>query len=223
MRLAEELDVQGLSVTVPHKEEILPCLSQRSDEVHAIGACNTAVRFAGGWMGSNTDARGFSDSLLDFLDKKNLKGKRLTVIGAGGAAKAVVSEIHRLGGKALVLNRTVPRARDLAVPYKFTWGSLDNRGVELMEKYRDIIIQTTPAGMEGQAAADPLVEYSFSGRELVMDLIYKPAVTPFLHRAVLAGCKILNGHDMLLRQARYQYAQFFRREFPTQLLSRVTF
>jgi 3-dehydroquinate dehydratase/shikimate dehydrogenase len=131
--------------------------------------------------------------------------------------------VHRLGAKALILNRTLSRARDLAAPYKFQWGTMDNGGMGHMEKFSDIIIQTTPAGTEGNETRDPLEMYAFSGKEAVMDLVYQPAVTPFLKRAAAAGCPILNGYDMLIRQARYQYTQFLKREFPPQLVSRVEF
>jgi 3-dehydroquinate dehydratase/shikimate dehydrogenase len=223
MELAEEMDLSGVSVTVPHKQKILPYLSQRSHAVQTIGACNTITRFAKGWLGTNTDAQGFSDSLLEFIGKKNLKRQRLTIIGAGGVARAVVSEVHRLGGKALILNRTTLRAKELAAPYNFLWGGLDDQGIEKMDKYSDIIIQTTSAGMEGSGAGDPLDIYSFAGHEAVMDLVYKPELTPFLARAADAGCRILNGYDMLIRQARYQYTQFMGKEFPARLLSRVQF
>ncbi|GHV63374.1 3-dehydroquinate dehydratase [Spirochaetia bacterium] len=223
MKLASVLELAGVSVTVPYKEEILPYLARESDLVESIGACNTIVRDPQGWSGANTDAMGFSDSLLEFIQKKNLKGQKITIIGAGGAARAVAAEVHRLGARALILNRSPQRARDLAALYKFSWGTLDNRGVELMGKFSNIIIQTTPAGMEGNPARDPLELYSFSGKEAVMDLVYQPEVTPFLKRATAAGCPIRNGYDMLIRQARYQYTQFFKKEFPPQLLSRVKF
>lgn len=223
MSLAEEIGLSGFSVTVPYKEAVLPHLAQQSPVVRTIGACNTVVRFAGGWFGTNTDTTGFSDSLLEFTGKKNLRGKKITIIGAGGAARAIAFEVHRLGGKALILNRTILRARELALSYKFLWGGLDNNGVEMMDKYSDIIIQTSSLGMEGKEAGDPLESYIFSGREAVMDLIYQPDVTPFLKRAAAAGCRIINGLDMLIRQARYQYTEFMGREFPAQLVSRVRF
>ena len=223
MELARELGVSGLSVTVPFKEAVLPFLSEQSAEVQSIGACNTLSRCPRGWFGANTDARGFSDSLLEFIGKTSLKRRKIAVIGAGGVARAAAYELRRLGGKALILNRTVHKARDLAFPYKFAWGGLDNRGIELMRKYQDIIIQTTSAGMEGSEAGDPLELYHFSGREAVMDMVYKPEITPFLRRASDAGCRILNGYDMLIRQARSQYARFMGKEFPAQLLSRVQF
>jgi 3-dehydroquinate dehydratase/shikimate dehydrogenase len=218
--LARELDFRGASVTVPYKEEILPHLVSQSAMVQSVGACNTIVASPGGWEGYNTDCRGFSDSLLDFIGAKDLKGRRITIAGAGGVARAVASEVYRLRGKALILNRTVARAKRLAEPYRFAWGGMDD-GVELMRKYRDIIIQATSVGMAPGIEDDPLPEYQFTGNEKVMDLIYKPEETRFLARAAKAGCAVRNGYDMLIRQAIHQYSFFMGAEFPTQLISRI--
>jgi 3-dehydroquinate dehydratase/shikimate dehydrogenase len=207
---AMEIGIDGVSVTVPYKEKLLPYLLTQSADVRSVGACNTIVRSANGWLGYNTDARGFSDSLLGFIGGPvhNLRGKRITIIGAGGAARAVASEVFRLKGKALILNRTSVKARDLAGRYRFAWGCIDNQGMELMYRFSDMIIQTTPVGMEGGPDGDPAADYAFSGKEVVMDLIYKPERSIFLQRAAAAGCAVLNGYDMLLRQARYQYRYF---------------
>ena len=221
IELADKLEVQGLSVTVPYKEAVLPYLAQWSTLVQSIGACNAISRIPGGWFGENTDAPSFSESLLEFLGRKNLKRQKITIIGAGGIARAVASEIYRLGGKALVLNRSIHRARAIASLYNFLWGGLDAQGIKMMNKYSDIIVQASSAGMEGSDTADPLEIYSFTGKEAVMDLIYKPEVTPFLKRAAAAGCKTMNGYDMVIRQACLQYSRFMGREFPQQHLSRI--
>ena len=219
--IANELDVQGLSVTIPYKEDVLLNLAGGSFEVHSIGACNTLFRIPEGWYGENTDCIGFSDSLLNFLGRKNLKHLKVTIVGAGGAAHAVAAEVFRLGGKALILNRTQIRARNIASRYKFKWGGLDSQGVDAMSKYNDVIIQTTSAGMDGYDETDPLELYSYSGNEMVMDLIYTPPVTPFLKRAEEAGCLTINGYDMVIRQACHQYQHFMGKEIPQQLLQRV--
>jgi 3-dehydroquinate dehydratase/shikimate dehydrogenase len=222
LELAKGMDVQGLSVTVPYKEAILPYLMRCSNAVHSIGACNTVYRYADGeWFGENTDVTGFSDSLLAFLDRKNLKRQKITIIGAGGVARAAAAEVHRYGGKALILNRTIHKARNIASQYGFRWGGLDSNGIEMMVKYSDIIIQTTSVGMEGYDTSDPLELYTFTGKEAVMDLIYTPPQTPFLKRAAAAGCRTINGYDMVIRQACMQYSYFIGREIPQQLLSRV--
>ena len=221
LHLAVDLGISGVSVTVPHKETILPYLAAKSETVHSIGSCNTITSSSQGWLGYNTDAPGFSDSLLQFSHLKDLHGKKVSIIGAGGAARSVAAEVFRLKGKALILNRTVVRAREVALPYRFAWGGLDRQGIKMMEKYTDIIIQTTTVGMEPDTEGDPLKFYNFTGKELVFDLIYKPAMTHCLRRAEAAGCKILNGYDMLIRQARYQYQFFMGKEFPASLVNRV--
>ncbi|MDR2785241.1 MAG: type I 3-dehydroquinate dehydratase [Treponema sp.] len=219
--LADELKLQGVSVTVPYKEQVLPLLTTRSEKVSSVGACNTMVRTPEGWMGYNTDSRGFSDSLLEFIGKKNLAGKRISIIGAGGVARAAASEVFRLKGKALIVNRTLARAKRLAQPYKFACASADPEGAEMMRKYSDIIIQTTSVGMAPDITGDPIPDYNFTGKEKVMDLIYKPETTVFLKRAAAAGCPVINGNDMLIRQAIYQYQYFIGAEFPAQLRNRI--
>jgi 3-dehydroquinate dehydratase/shikimate dehydrogenase len=212
--LADEIGLLGASVTVPHKEAVLPYLTSISGEVKSVGACNTIIRDENGWSGHNTDTGGFSGSLLDFTGRKDLKGTRVTVAGAGGAARAVASEIHRLKGRALILNRDVERAKKLANLYRFEYSGMDQDGFRRIKKFSDIIVQTTSAGMEPDIDADPLYGYQFTGKETVMDIIYKPERTAMLQRAAAAGCRALNGADMLTRQAKLQYQLFFGRAYP---------
>jgi 3-dehydroquinate dehydratase/shikimate dehydrogenase len=212
--LADEIGLRGASVTVPHKEAALPHLASMSDEVRSVGACNTIARDGNGWSGYNTDTGGFSASLLDFIGKKELKGRRVTIVGAGGAARAVAFEIHRHRGKALILNRNEERAEKLAGLYRFEHGGLDSDGIRRMKKFSDIIVQTTSVGMEPDTTGDPLCGYRFKGSEVVMDIIYKPERTTLLKRAAEAGCRVLNGADMLRRQAKLQYRLFFGRDYP---------
>ncbi|MDR1232435.1 MAG: type I 3-dehydroquinate dehydratase [Spirochaetaceae bacterium] len=212
--LADEIGLRGASVTVPHKETVLPHLASLSDEVRSVGACNTIIRDDNGWNGFNTDTGGFSASLLDFTGKKDFKGMRVTIAGAGGAARAVAFEIHRHRGRALILNRNEARAEQLASLYRFEHGGLDADGIRRMKKFSDIIVQTTSVGMEPDTEGDPLCGYRFTGSEVVMDIIYKPERTALLRRAAEAGCRVLNGADMLRRQAKLQYRLFFGRDYP---------
>jgi 3-dehydroquinate dehydratase/shikimate dehydrogenase len=202
-------------------------LASKSEAVNSIGACNTIIRApvgeVQGWQGYNTDAKGFSDALLEFSHLKDLHGKKICIIGAGGMARAVASEVSRLKGKALILNRTEPRARNLAAPYHFAWGGLDRESLKMMRKYADIIIQATSVGMEPDIERDPIWFYEFSGKELVVDFVYRPAKTQCLVRAEQAGCKILSGYDMMIRQGQYQFKLFMGREFPSSLINRLEF
>jgi 3-dehydroquinate dehydratase/shikimate dehydrogenase len=219
--LARELKIAGASVTIPYKEEILPHLHTASEAVRDVGACNTIKADTLGWNGTNTDTLGFSESLLRFTGRRNFRGLKITVLGAGGAARAVLAEIHRLKGKCLILNRNSVRSRELALIYSYKWGGLDSQALDTMESYSDIIIQTTPVGTFPNVDDDPFELYHFKGHETVMDLIYNPNLTAFLKRAKKAGCQVLNGFDMLVRQAKYQYQYFFDRDFPEQLISRL--
>jgi 3-dehydroquinate dehydratase/shikimate dehydrogenase len=221
IELANEMNIQGASITVPYKETVLPYLAEKSEIVQSIGACNTMYRKDGLWFGRNTDYAGFSTSLLNFLGRKNLKWQKITIIGAGGVSRSVAAEVFKMGGKVLILNRTAHKARDLAGRYNFRWGGLDEQGIALMSKYNDIIIQTTSVGMAGHDDSDPLELYNFTGKEAVMDLIYTPAQTPFLKRAASAGCRTINGYDMVIRQACLQYAFFFGQEIPQKHLTHI--
>lgn len=212
--LARHLNVRGVSVTIPHKQNVLKHLTSQSVEVSGIGACNTIVRTDKGWAGYNTDTLGFSDSILHFMGKKNFRGLKITIVGAGGAARAVAYQIWRLHGKAFIVNRTLSGAEDLAEKFGFRAGGLDSTSAKYIKKHSDLIINTTSAGMSPPYNDDPLRMYKFYGHEVVMDLIYMPEQTAFLSRAAAAGCATLNGFDMLTRQARYQYKYFFGADYP---------
>ncbi|GMO46340.1 MAG: type I 3-dehydroquinate dehydratase [Termitinemataceae bacterium] len=216
VHLADEINLAGASVTIPHKESLLHYLTTMSDKVLSVGACNTIVRTPKGFSGYNTDTDGFSQSLLNFIGRKDFKGMKVTVIGAGGAARAVAAELFRLKAKTLILNRDPLRAGELADKYNFEFDALDEEGIKRIKKFNNIIIQTTSVGMEPAIEGDPILPYRFTGKEIVMDIIYKPAKTHLLNRASSAGCKILNGFDMLNRQAKCQYKLFFGEEYPEE-------
>ncbi len=205
LRDMELLGVKGAAITVPLKEDVLPYLASVSTDVQRIGACNTLISTDKGWAGYNTDADGFERSALEFLGREDFKGLRVTLIGAGGAAKSVALSLSRKGAECVILNRTISVARQLARKYGFIWGPLDDRALDIVSKYSDLIVQATSAGMAGGVQGDPLEFYEFSGKEKVFDLIYKPEKTALLARAEAAGCQTINGYKMLRYQASGQY------------------
>jgi 3-dehydroquinate dehydratase/shikimate dehydrogenase len=213
MRLAELIKVKGATVTVPYKKAVLSHLVRISEEVRRTEACNTIVRREDGWHGYNTDAPAFSDSMLRYFDRKDLSGMNVTIVGAGGTAKAVAGEVSRLGANALIVNRTRERAQEIASLYRFTAAALEAGVEKLIADYSDLIINATSVGMEPAIENDPLEMYAFKGHEKVMDIIYKPEQTRFLRRAAHAGCTTLNGYDMFIRQTRYQFKHFFGKEY----------
>lgn len=214
MGLARRLGVKGLSITVPFKEQVLPLLSRKSPEVEAIGACNTAIREGDGWSGYNTDWYGFLTDVRRFLGQDDLSGLRATILGAGGAARAVAYALKTLGAKACVINRSMSKAKHLAEAYGFEWSGTTERAVEMMERYNDLIVQTTSVGLEGGQPGDAVEWYEFSGKEALYETIYSPPETPVMRRAAEAGCRVSNGLGMLKAQAEAQFLLFTGSEYP---------
>ncbi|MBQ9205271.1 MAG: type I 3-dehydroquinate dehydratase [Treponema sp.] len=209
---AKTLDIKGFSVTIPHKEDIIKHLQRTDKKVDAIGACNTVINENGIWTGYNTDCTGFSKALLEFTGLKNLKKKKVAIIGAGGAAKAIAFAVKELGGKACVFNRTLTKARMLAERFGFKYASLGLESVELLREYSEIIIQTTSKGMGATTVSDetndPLWFFDFSGEEMIYDIVYEPEVTPIMARAQNSGCRVQNGYAMLKYQGEEQFRLF---------------
>ncbi|MCR5289003.1 MAG: type I 3-dehydroquinate dehydratase [Treponema sp.] len=209
---ANQVGIKGLSITVPHKETVLPLLSEKSQRVQQIGSCNTIVKGQDGWSGYNTDAVGIEKALQNFLGVKDLKRYKVSIIGAGGAAKAVAYAVKKLGGKACVFNRTIAKARLLAEKFDFKYAVLAPESTALVEKYSNLIIQTTSKGMGKLPPStednDPLWFYEFTGKEKVFDIVYVPETTPILWRAKNAGCTVSNGMPMLKIQGYEQFKLF---------------
>lgn len=213
LNFADSIGVMGMSVTIPHKENVFNEVTDMEKTAKDIGACNTLVRTSEGhWKGYNTDAPGFEKSLLEFLGEKNLAHKKVAIIGAGGASRAIAYAVKELKGKACIFNRTLARAQELADEYGFKAAKLGHESLEILKKYNDVIIQTTSVGMNSTEVSntdnDPLHFYDFTGKEKILDIIYVPAVTPMMARASKAGCKVCNGYDMLRYQGYEQFRLF---------------
>ena len=207
-RLARALPIDGCSVTIPHKAHAA-CLSDASSIVQRIGACNTLVRTANGWLGENSDVTGF----LATLDEMRFRPRCATVIGAGGAARAVAFALRSRKTDLLILNRTAERAQRLARDCGATAGSLVEEGISKIADFNELIVQTTSVGLPDNPG-DPLGSYRFSGKEVVYDIVYGESLTPILSRAQMAGCVVIDGRKMLAEQAYEQFQLFTGQEFP---------
>ncbi|MCR5217826.1 type I 3-dehydroquinate dehydratase [Treponema sp.] len=212
LRFADALSIDGFSVTIPHKETAAMNADFIDDKVRDIGASNTLVKSHGKWNAYNTDCTGFSRALLEFTGLKNLRHKKVAIIGAGGAAKGIAWAVKNLHGSACVFNRTIGKAKMLAERYGFEYASLGPESADKLRKYSNIIIQTTSKGMNSTEAAsesnDPIYFYNFTGMEILYDIVYVPAVTPVMERASQAGCKVCNGYNMLKYQGYEQFELF---------------
>lgn len=202
-------EVLGANVTVPHKLAVMPHLDDLSPEAEAIGAVNTVIHEDGHLLGHNTDAEGF----LRALEAAGFDpaGKRAVVLGAGGAARAVVYGLLGAGSSVHIHNRTVRKAQALASAFRH--GEAEPLAKdELMRAVRgcDLLVNTTSVGMEtGGRDPDvsPLLGDTLPERGLVCDIIYKPAETRLLRSAAAAGLDTQNGLPMLV----YQGAASFER------------
>ncbi len=210
---ARLLGLEGFSVTVPFKEQVVDYLESADEKVKAIGSCNTVVQDGRGWRGTNTDLDGFLDPLKERAGKNPQGGKAL-IVGAGGAARTVASAIAPLFDHVAVANRNPERAERLAA--ELLSGKGEGMALDrVMDKgpFR-LIVQTTSVGMSPDIDGDPLPDYVFSGKETVYDIIYTPAKSRFLQRAEEAGCTIIGGSEMLQRQAELQFSLFTGCPFP---------
>ncbi len=212
--LARLLGINGLSVTIPFKEKAAALADYKSDGVQACGSCNTLKFQEGSWMGSNTDVPGFLEPLLRKLDLKSLKGKTASVIGTGGAARAVLYALKNAGAEVLVLGRTPEKARIIAETFDCDWAELKPESTIQVFKHNEIIVQAGSAGMGDQEGVDPLKWYNYNGSETVYDLVYKPRVTAFLKHAESSGCKVIYGWEMFAEQAKLQFLTFTGQTYP---------
>jgi len=185
--LAKNPSIVGLNVTIPYKEAVLPYLDE-VDESAAFGAVNTIKIENGKLRGFNTDVYGFEESLKPLL-KTHHKGA--LVLGTGGAAKAVVSVLERLGIAHMYVSRTPHEGQ-------FSYKDINKN---ILEKHQ-IIVNTTPLGMYPKAERCPDLPYEqLSDKHLLYDLVYNPDVTTFLKNGKKQGAIGKNGLEMLYLQA----------------------
>jgi len=214
------LGIKGLSVTVPHKEKALSLCDYAGISARSIGAVNTLLRTADGWQGINTDADGFLKPLpaaMNLGSVQELKGKKALIIGAGGAARAAVHALSKVGMNLVILNRTVEKARRLAEENQQLWGPLSEESRSLLKGGVDLAVQTTTAGMHPDSGTDPIPWWNPRGCSLVYDMIYEPDETVLLARARASGINTLNGSGMLEAQAGIQFELFTGKKVPSSL------
>ena len=190
--LAEALPIVGVSVTAPFKEDAAAVADGGLES-----AVNTLRRRAdGGWEGLNTDVDGFLAPLGDI----DLRGARVSVLGAGGAARSVVAGLRRKGARIRVHARRSDAGAALAEEL-----DLERGPWPVPSGVWDVLVNTTPVGTHPDVDASPMAGCALDGR-LVYDLVYNPRPTRLLRDAAVAGCRTIDGLDMLVQQAVRQFA-----------------
>jgi 3-dehydroquinate dehydratase/shikimate dehydrogenase len=217
------LKLKGFSVTIPHKEAIVPLLQVKEGSVDRTGTCNTVViEEDGKRVGYNTDYRAAIDSLEVALGgQENSEGssvlldKQVLILGAGGAARAIAFGLSRRGANITITNRSDDRATRLA---EETGGRTINWSMRA-NQITDVIINATPVGMHPHVDDTPLPPAAF-GRQgtIVFDTIYHPENTMMLKLARERGCQTITGVDMFLRQAALQFKLYTGLDAPVELM-----
>ncbi len=218
------LGIQGFNVTIPHKENILDMLNTISEEASIIGAVNTVVNDHGELNGYNTDVYGVTETLAPY--KKDISGSVISVIGAGGATRAVLYSLIRnyKPKKIYLINRNEQKAESLKNYFreKIKFDSIETKELfppDLVEIFQGskLIINATSVGMfpEVDDSVTDLGE-SFKKGQIVFDLVYNPIKTKFLKLAHQQGAEILDGLSMLINQAAKSFELWTGEEMPQE-------
>jgi 3-dehydroquinate dehydratase / shikimate dehydrogenase len=205
--------ISGCSVTLPFKEEVAKFLDVVDDRARQIGAVNTVYRRKGRLHGTNTDAPAALDGVERII---KVAGRRMLVLGAGGAARAIVFEARSRGAQVVVTNRTTNRARRLAAESGV--GFMEWRDVRPGEF--DVLVNATPVGMFPDVHSTPLPLEGCAGM-VVFDAVYNPPVTRFLREAQAAGARTVPGTEMYIRQGARQFRLFHRVSADLRLMRRL--
>jgi shikimate dehydrogenase len=191
----------GLSVTMPHKEDAARAVDRMSPDAAVLGAVNCVVPAAGGLLGENTDGPGFVDALRLECGFEPA-GRSAVVVGAGGAARAVVLALARAGAASVtVVNRTPARAH-LAARLAGSAGLVGPPG---SADGADLVVNATSLGRGGAGEPMPVHPGALGAGQLVVDLVYGPEPTPFLAAAAARGATTADGLGMLVHQAAHSF------------------
>lgn len=214
----DELGIKGLSVTIPHKEEVIAHITKSDSSVQGIGAANTIAFQGNERIAYNTDYRAAMDSLEravgDITTDKPFAGKTVMILGAGGVSKALAYGAKRRGGEVIITSRTLDRADELAK-------RVGGRAIEWEQRYNikaDILINGTPIGMHPNVDETAYERRHLRPSMIVFDTVYNPENTLLIKEARQQGCSIITGVDMFVGQAALQFKLFTGQDAPLEIM-----
>lgn len=202
------LRIRGVSVTMPHKHTVIKYLDKIDKDAKSIGAVNTIVNNNGVLTGYNTDMIG----AMTALEKKTVVlNKLVAVIGAGGAARAIVYGLVKKGVRVKIFNRSLEGGEQLAKDFGCKYGSFNS--LEEISKM-DIVINATSVGMNEDRS--PLDKKFLNNRQIIFDIVYSPKETRLIKDAKEKGARVIYGYEMLLYQAVTQFKLYTGRNAPVK-------
>ena len=219
------MGIKGLNVTIPHKTDVINYLDYLDIAAGLIGAVNTIEFGENGAVGHNTDGIG---AIRAIEELKSVKNKKIMILGAGGAARAISFQLFLSGAKSLIIsNRTIEKAEELRDDLV---EKLDNDvevtdlgfGLEKELKDTDILINTTPLGMYPNISQKPLITADMMHKNLIVnDIVYNPLKTGLIVEAEKAGAKTIYGVKMLMYQGIESFKIWTGIEPPVEVFQRA--
>jgi shikimate dehydrogenase len=192
------LEVKGVSVTIPFKTEVVPFLDKVEGLANKIGAVNTIVNRGGKLIGYNTDC----DAALGALEEKmNLRGKKVVLLGAGGAARAIGFGLKGKGCQFIISNRSKKRGERLSKELGCDYLPISSLArMKAGDFESDVVVNATSLGMVPRDGETPIPKKLLKEGMMVMDIVYQPLQTRLLREAKEKGCLTINGLEMFIRQ-----------------------
>lgn len=212
---ARALGVEGLSVTMPHKEPVALAVDRLTPVAERLRSVNTVVRKGPTLTGDSTDGAGFLDAIRDDLGFEP-SGRRCLVLGTGGAARAVALALAREGAAEVVV---VGRSSGRTSAAVAMVGPPARPGTEIEVEAAELVVNATPVGMAGHPAGPPVDVGRLGPGQVVVDLVYHPSVTPLVDAARRRGAVAVGGLGMLVHQAGHAFRLWTGQDPPLELMS----
>ncbi len=208
------LGIKGASITLPHKSRVMEFLDETDKAAADIGAVNTIINANGRLIGKNSDSSGAMDALQE---QTIIERKRVLILGAGGAARAIGFGIHGSGGTVTITNRSAEKGKKLAADL----GGAFLPFRDMPDGRFDILINTTPVGMHPGIDASPVPLELLKSEMVVMDIVYNPLETRLLKEASRIGCKTIDGLAMFVNQGARQFEWWTGEKAPVAVMKQA--
>lgn len=225
MRGMRGLGIRGLNVTMPHKNAVIKYLDAVDPTVKFLGSANTILNDDGRLLGFNTDGVGALKALRE--NGVELDGKKLLLLGAGGAAKAIAFSIAKEVGELVILNRVSEKAKELAEALSVTYGkkvvgeALSPSVIQKSLQDADILINATSVGMHPHVSQSLVAPQWLKPDLTVMDIVYNPVETKLAKDAKAAGAHVISGVEMLLYQGAASFEIWTGRSAPIEVMRKA--
>ncbi|MCW4006866.1 MAG: shikimate dehydrogenase [Candidatus Bathyarchaeota archaeon] len=221
------LNLGGLNVTMPHKNAVIPCLDEVDATAEFLGSVNTIRNEAGRLKGFSTDGEGAKRALLE--NGVELDGKKVVLLGGGGATKAIAYELAKVVDQLVVLNRTAQKAQAIAQNItnasgkQITANSLTNSSIKTALQDAHILINATSIGMHPNPNQTPVPPEILRSDLAVMDIVYNPVETQLAKAAKAAGAKVVSGVEMLLYQGAAAFEIWTGKTAPVEVMRQAAY